>query len=827
MYVIKRDGRKEPMMFDKITARVRKLCYGLNTLVDPVKVAMRVIEGLYDGVTTSELDNLAAEIAATLTTAHPDYAKLAARISVSNLHKNTKKSFSETMKDLYEYVNPRTGKKAPLLSDEVYKVISENADKLDSTIIYNRDFGYDYFGFKTLERSYLLKLNGQIAERPQHMLMRVAVGIHLDDLDSVIETYELMSKKYFTHATPTLFNSGTPKPQMSSCFLLAMREDSIDGIYDTLKQTAKISQSAGGIGLSIHNIRATGSYIAGTNGTSNGIVPMLRVFNDTARYVDQGGGKRKGSFAIYVEPWHADIFDFLELKKNHGKEEMRARDLFYAMWIPDLFMKRVEADAEWTLMCPNECPGLFETHSEEFDALYTKYEKEGKGRKSVKARELWEKILESQIETGTPYMLYKDAANRKSNQKNLGTIRSSNLCTEILEYTSKDEVAVCNLASIALPMFVKNGEFDHRELFKVTKRVTKNLNRVIDRNFYPVKEAENSNMRHRPIGLGVQGLADAFILLRLPFTSDEAKKLNQEIFETLYFAAVTASMEEAKTEGPYSTYKGSPMSEGEFQHNLWGIKDEELSGRWDWAKLKANVEKHGVRNSLLVAPMPTASTSQILGNNECFEPYTSNIYTRRVLSGEFIVVNKHLLEDLVQLGLWNESLKQELMRANGSIQHIDGIPEDIKELYKTVWELSMKDIIDMARHRGYFIDQSQSLNLFMENANFSKLTSMHFYAWKSGLKTGMYYLRTKAAVDAIKFTLDNTKKKEVPVSIAAEAEVAAASTPKKAENIAVQTTPVQQQEVVDVEPMSADEMKELIARAKEGQADDDCLMCGS
>ena len=825
MYVIKRDGRKEPMMFDKITARVRKLCYGLNTLVDPVKVAMRVIEGLYDGVTTSELDNLAAEIAATLTTAHPDYAKLAARISVSNLHKNTKKSFSETMKDLYEYVNPRTGKKAPLLSDEVYKVISENADKLDSTIIYNRDFGYDYFGFKTLERSYLLKLNGKIAERPQHMLMRVAVGIHLDDLDSAIETYELMSKKYFTHATPTLFNSGTPKPQMSSCFLLAMQEDSIDGIYDTLKQTAKISQSAGGIGLSIHNIRATGSYIAGTNGTSNGIVPMLRVFNDTARYVDQGGGKRKGSFAIYVEPWHADIFDFLELKKNHGKEEMRARDLFYAMWMPDLFMKRVEADAEWTLMCPNECPGLFECHSEEFDTLYTKYEKEGKGRKTIKARELWEKILESQIETGTPYMLYKDAANRKSNQKNLGTIRSSNLCTEILEYTSKDEIAVCNLASIALPMFVKNGEFDHRELFKVTKRVTKNLNRVIDRNYYPVKEAENSNMRHRPIGLGVQGLADTFIQLRLPFTSDEAKKLNQEIFETLYFAAVTASMEEAKKEGPYSTYKGSPIAEGEFQHNLWGIKDEELSGRWDWGKLRNNIKKHGVRNSLLVAPMPTASTSQILGNNECFEPYTSNIYTRRVLSGEFIVVNKHLLEDLVQLGLWNESLKQELMRANGSIQHIEGIPEDIKELYKTVWELSMKDIIDMSRHRGYFIDQSQSLNLFMENANFSKLTSMHFYAWKSGLKTGMYYLRTKAAVDAIKFTLDNTKKKEVPISVAAEAEVAVGA-PQKAKGIAVKTTPVKEQQV-DVEPMSAEEMKELIARAKEGQADDDCLMCGS
>ncbi|TFG74089.1 MAG: ribonucleoside-diphosphate reductase subunit alpha [Flavobacteriales bacterium] len=829
MFVLKRDGRKEPMMFDKITARVRKLCYGLNERVDPIKVSMRVIEGLYDGVTTSELDNLAAEIAATMTTTHPDFANLAARISVSNLHKNTKKSFSETMKDLYEYVNPRTGKKAPLLSDEVYAVIAENADQLDSTIIYNRDFGYDYFGFKTLERSYLLKLNGNIAERPQHMLMRVAVGIHLDDMESVVETYELMSKKYFTHATPTLFNSGTPKPQMSSCFLLAMKDDSIDGIYDTLKQTAKISQSAGGIGLSIHNIRATGSYIAGTNGTSNGIVPMLQVFNDTARYVDQGGGKRKGSFAIYVEPWHADIYDFLDLKKNHGKEEMRARDLFYAMWIPDLFMKRVENNEDWTLMCPNECPGLFTNHSEAFEELYLGYEEKGKGRKTVKARELWEKILESQIETGTPYMLYKDAANRKSNQKNLGTIRSSNLCTEILEYTSPDEVAVCNLASIALPMFLKNGEFDHKELFRVTKRVTKNLNRVIDRNYYPVKEAENSNMRHRPIGLGVQGLADTFIMLRLPFTCDEAKKLNQEIFETLYFAAVTASMEAAKEEGVYSSYEGSPISQGLFQHNLWNIKDEELSGRWDWGKLRKEVKKHGVRNSLLVAPMPTASTSQILGNNECFEPYTSNIYTRRVLSGEFIVVNKHLLEDLVGLGLWNENLKQELMRANGSIQHIDVIPTEIKELYKTVWELSMKDIIDMSRQRGYFIDQSQSLNLFMENANYSKLTSMHFYAWKSGLKTGMYYLRTKAAVDAIKFTLDNTKKKEVPVSVAAEAEVAAATlqAPDASAALKMEPAPEISPSEIEVEPMTEEEMKAMIARAKEGQADDDCLMCGS
>ena len=814
MFVIKRDGHKEPVMFDKITARIKKLCYSLNPLVDPVRVSMRVIEGLYDGVTTSELDNLAAEVSATMTTSHPDYATLAARISVSNLHKNTKKSFSETMADLYNYVNPRTGKKAPLLSDEVYKVIKKNAEKLDSTIIYNRDFNYDYFGFKTLESSYLLRLNGIVVERPQHMLMRVSVGIHYDDLDSAIETYNLMSKKFFTHATPTLFNSGTPKPQLSSCFLLTMKEDSIDGIYDTLKQTAKISQSAGGIGLSIHNVRSTGSYISGTNGTSNGIVPMLRVFNDTARYVDQGGGKRKGSFAIYIEPWHSDIFDFLDLKKNHGKEEMRARDLFYAMWIPDLFMKRVESNEDWTLMCPNECPGLYDCHSEEFEKLYLNYEKEGKGRKTIKARELWEKILESQIETGTPYMLYKDACNRKSNQKNLGTIRSSNLCTEILEYTSKDEIAVCNLASIALPMFVKNNSFDHKELFNVTKRVTKNLNKVIDRNYYPVKEAENSNFRHRPIGLGVQGLADAFIKLRMPFTSDEAKALNQDIFETIYYAALTASMEEAQRDGTYKSYKGSPISKGEFQHNMWGVKDEDLSGRWDWAKLRKDIKKNGVRNSLLVAPMPTASTSQILGNNECFEPYTSNIYTRRVLSGEFIVVNKHLLEDLVKLGLWNEELKQELMKANGSIQHIDFIPQDIKDLYKTVWELSMKDIIDMARHRGYFIDQSQSLNLFMEGATMAKLTSMHFYAWKSGLKTGMYYLRTKSAVDAIKFTLDNTKKKE-PVKETVDAASAVAAVPSPAETAQI-----------PVEPLTPEELKEMIAKSK-GNQDDDCLMCGS
>jgi ribonucleoside-diphosphate reductase alpha chain len=799
MYVVKRDGKREPVMFDKITSRVRKLCYGLNDLVDPIKISMRVIEGIYDGVTTSELDNLAAEIAATLTTTHPDFAKVAARIAVSNLHKSTKKSFSETVKDLHEYVNPRTGKHASMIADDVYKIIMDNADKLDSTIIYNRDFGYDFFGFKTLERSYLLKINGEIVERPQHMLMRVSIGIHKEDIDAAIETYELMSKRYFTHATPTLFNAGTPKPQMSSCFLLQMQDDSIDGIYDTLQQTAKISQSAGGIGLSIHNVRATGSYIRGTNGTSNGIVPMLRVYNDTARYVDQGGGKRKGSFAVYLEPWHADVFQFLDLKKNHGKEEMRARDLFFAMWIPDLFMKRVEENGEWTLMCPNECPHLFDTYGDEFEKLYTGYEKVGKGRKTIRARELWEKILEAQIETGNPYMLYKDAVNRKSNHKNLGTIRSSNLCTEIMEYTAPDEVAVCNLASIAMPMFISedaNGVkyFDHKKLYKVTKKVAKNLDTVIDQNYYPVPEAENSNLRHRPVGIGIQGLADAFILLRLPFTSEEAKKLNQEIFETIYFASLTASMELAKEKEPYSTFKGSPISQGEFQFNMWNISEDELSGRWEWKKLRKNIMDHGVRNSLLVAPMPTASTSQILGNNEAFEPYTSNIYTRRVLSGEFIVVNKHLLEDLVNLGLWNHEMKEEIMRANGSIQHIEEIPQDLKDLYKTVWEMSMKDIIDMARHRGYFIDQSQSLNLFMKDPDYAKLTSMHFYGWKSGLKTGMYYLRTKSAVNAVQFTVS-----------------------KKADKLPAGA--------VEEQPLTGEELKEMVIKSRENP--DDCLMCGS
>ena len=770
MYVLKRDGRKEAVKFDKITSRIQKMCYGLDDLVDSTSVAMKVIEGIYEGVTTFELDNLAAEVAASLTVKHPDYAQLAARIAVSNLHKKTKKSFSETMTDLFEYVNPVTNQEAPMLADDVHQIIQDNKEVLDSTIIYDRDFSYDYFGFKTLERSYLLRTNGEVAERPQHMLMRVSIGIHKDDIEAAIETYEMMSRKYFTHATPTLFNAGTPKPQMSSCFLLTMKDDSIDGIYDTLKQCSKISQSAGGIGLSIHNVRAKGSYIRGTNGTSNGIVPMLRVFNDTARYVDQGGGKRKGSFAIYLEPWHADIFDFLDLRKNHGKEEMRARDLFYAMWTPDLFMKRVEANGEWTLMCPNECPGLSDVYGDEFVELYEKYEAEGKGRKTIKAREVWEKIVESQIETGTPYMLYKDACNEKSNQKNLGTIKSSNLCTEIVEYTAPDEVAVCNLASIALPMFVKDGKFDHQKLYEVTYKVTKNLNVVIDRNYYPVQEARNSNMRHRPIGLGVQGLADAFILLRLPFTSPEAKQLNKDIFETLYFASLKASNDLAKIDGAYETFKGSPISKGQFQFDMWGVESKDLSGRWDWDTLREEIKVDGVRNSLLLAPMPTASTSQILGNNECFEPYTSNIYTRRVLSGEFIIVNKHLLKDLVKLGLWDDELKNEILRTNGSIQNIDIIPQNIKDLYKTVWELSMRDIIDMAAERGQFIDQSQSLNLFVENANLGKLTSMHFYGWKKGLKTGMYYLRTKSAVDAIKFTVQKQSKAQTKPVVAEVAE---------------------------------------------------------
>ncbi len=751
MKVMKRSGKTEDVSFDKITGRIKKLCYGLDPkYIDPIGISKKVIQGLFDGVKTTELDNLAAETAATMSTKHPDFAQLAARIAISNLHKNTKKSFSKTMIDLYNYIDPKTGEKAGLISDDLLAIIEKHGEQIDSAVIYDRDYNFDYFGFKTLERSYLLRMDGHVVERPQHMLMRAALGIHAEDLESAFETYNYMSEKWFIHATPTLFNAGTPKPQLSSCFLLTATDDSIPGIFETLTRCAKISQSAGGIGLSIHNIRAKGSYIKGTGGTSNGIIPMLRVYNDTARYVDQGGGKRKGAFAVYLEPWHADIFDFLDLKKNHGKEEMRARDLFYAMWISDLFMERVKADGEWSLFCPNEAKGLHEVYGAEFVALYEKYEAEGLARKTVKAQDLWFSILESQIETGTPYILYKDACNEKSNQKNLGTIKSSNLCTEIVEYTSPDEVAVCNLASISLPKFVDDGVFNFDKLYEVSRVVTRNLNKVIDINYYPVKEAENSNMRHRPIGIGVQGLADAFLKMRFPFDSAEARQLNKDIFETIYFAACSESADLAVKEGPYQTFEGSPASKGILQFDMWDVAPSE---RWDWDTLKEQIKSTGLRNSLLLAPMPTASTSQILGNNECFEPYTANIYTRRTLSGEYIIVNKHLLRDLIRLNLWNEDMKEQLMAANGSIQAIEGIPEDLKDMYKTVWELSQKVIIDMAAERGAFICQSQSLNLFVENPNFGKLSSMHFYGWQKGLKTGMYYLRSKAAVDPIKFTL--------------------------------------------------------------------------
>ncbi len=752
MQVIKRSGKKESVHFDKVTSRVTRLSYGLQLKSeDIIEISKKVVSGIFNNVTTTELDNLAAETAASFTTKHPDFAVLAARIAVSNLHKNTKKLFSETAELMYHYIDTKTNAPAPLLADDIYEIIKDNADVLDAAIIYERDFNFDFFGFKTLEKSYLLKVNGKIVERPQHMFMRVALGIHKTDIAAAIETYNLMSEKWFIHATPTLFNSGTPKPQMSSCFLLSMKDDSINGIYDTLKDCALISQSAGGIGLNVHNVRSTGSYIKGTNGTSNGIIPMLRVFNDTARYVDQGGGKRKGAFSVYLEPWHADVFEFLELRKNHGKEEMRARDLFLALWIPDLFMKRVEEDAEWSLFCPNEAKNLHTTHGTEFEALYIKYEQEGRAKKTIQARELWNAVLESQIETGTPYVLYKDAANTKSNQQNLGTIRCSNLCTEIIEYSDENETAVCNLASLSLPRFVEGKNFNFEKLVEVTKIVTRNLNKVIDGNYYPIPETKRSNERHRPIGLGVQGLADVFMMMGLPFESEMAKLLNINIFESIYFAAMTASCELAKKDGAYQTFKGSPLSQGKFQFDLWNVAPSE---RYDWAALRAEVMEHGVRNSLLLAPMPTASTSQILGNNECFEPYTSNIYNRRVLSGEFAVVNKHLLKDLGALNLWNDNMKQRIIAANGSVQNIEEIPADLKEIYKTVWEIKQKTVIDMSADRGAYICQSQSLNLFVEQPNFGKLSSMHFYTWKKGLKTGMYYLRTKAAADAIKFTVD-------------------------------------------------------------------------
>lgn len=766
MYVIKRDGRQEPVHFDKITSRVSKLSFGLNSrFIVSHKIAQKVIEGIYDGITTTQLDDLAAQTAAAMAVIHPDYAILAARIAVSNLHKNTRKVFSRVITDLYNYLDPKTGEKASLIADDVYEIVMANRDRIDASIIHHRDYNYDYFGFKTLEKSYLMRTNGKVTERPQHMLMRVAIGIHKEDIDSAIETYNLMSEKWFTHATPTLFNAGTPKPQLSSCFLLTMKEDSIKGIFETLAQCAEISQSAGGIGLSIHNIRATGSYIKGTNGTSNGIVPMLKVFNDTARYVDQGGGKRKGAFAIYLEPWHADIFEFLELRKNNGKDELRARDLFFALWIPDLFMKRVKENVTWSLFCPNECPGLCDTYGDEFEALYHKYESEGRAMRSVNAQELWFHILDSQIETGTPYMLYKDHINRKSNQKNLGVIRSSNLCTEIMEYTSPDEVAVCNLASINLSKFVdpEAKVFDFQKLYEITYIATKNLNKIIDINYYPVPEAKKSNLRHRPIGLGVQGLADAFLMLRHPFESEEARILNKNIFETIYYAALKSSLDLAKVNGPYETFEGSPISQGIFQFDMWNVKP---SNRWDWDALRAEIMQYGVRNSLLLAPMPTASTSQILGNNECFEPYTSNIYLRRVLSGEFVIVNKHLLKDLNELGLWSEDMKNAIMANNGSVQAIEGIPQELKELYKTVWEIKQRSIIEMSADRGAFIDQSQSLNVHLEEVNYKKLSAMHFFSWEKGLKTGMYYLRTRPAMDPIKFTVDYEKAKKAQMAVA-------------------------------------------------------------
>ena len=759
MYVIKRNGKKEPVHFDKITSRIKKLSWGLSKKIDPIKITKKVSQGIYNGVLTTQLDELAAQISASMVTIHPDYGLLASRIEVSNLHKNTKKIFSEVIKDLYNYVNPKTNDPTSLISDKIYKIIQENKKKINSAIVYDRDYNYNYFGIKTLTKSYLLKLNNKIVERPQHMLMRVSLGIHHDDIESAIETYNLMSQKWFTHASPTLFNSGTPKPQLSSCFLLTMKEDSIEGIYDTLKQCAQISKHAGGIGISIHSIRGEGSYIKGTNGISNGIIPMLRVFNNTARYVDQCG-KRKGSFAIYLEPWHCDIFAFLDLRKNHGNEEQRARDLFFGLWIPDLFMQRVENDQLWSLFCPNQAKGLHEVYGDQFNKLYIKYENEKCFKRQIKARDLWKVILESQIETGTPYMLYKDACNIKSNQKNLGTIKSSNLCTEIIEYTSKDEIAVCNLASISLPKFVdiEKKTFNFQKLIEITKIITKNLNKVIKVTYYPLQEAKNSNLKHRPIGIGVQGLADVFILLRIAFDSKEAKTLNKEIFEAIYFGALTASNQIARKEGVYETYKGSPISENKLQFDLWKDEIKLNKNLFDWDTLRKNISKYGIRNSLLIAPMPTASTSQILGNNECFEPYTSNVYIRRTLAGEFICINNHLLRDLIKLGIWNSLLKDKIILSNGSVQNINEIPNEIKNIYKTVWEISQKKLIDMAIDRGHFIDQSQSLNIYMESPTIAKLTSMHFYGWKKGLKTGMYYLRTKAAVDAIKFTIDQNIK---------------------------------------------------------------------
>jgi ribonucleoside-diphosphate reductase alpha chain len=754
MQVVKRDGVRENVSFDKVLQRIRKASRGLK--VNPDILSQQVLARIVDGIKTAELDELTAQMAASLCTTHPDWGTLASRIVISNHHKNTASSFSEVIQILSKQTMPKTGESTSHVSQEIISVVAENAKVIDAYINYERDYDFDYFGFKTLEKSYLLRDAAMnVVERPQHMWMRVALSLWSKDLPQAFKTYDLMSQKFFTHATPTLFNAGTPRQQLSSCFLLCMKDDSIDGIYDTLKDCAKISKHAGGIGLNIHNIRARGSLIRGTNGTSNGLMPMLRVFNNTARYVDQGGGKRNGSFAIYLEPWHADVEDFLKMKLNSGSEEERARDLFYAMWMPDMFMRRVEEDAEWSLFCPAEAPGLAEVHSAAFDKLYLEYEARGLARKRVSARKLWFQILDTQMETGTPYLLFKDAANAKSNQQNLGTIKSSNLCTEIIEYSSPEETAVCNLASLALPAFVIKRPavgyvYDFDALRDTVKVAVRNLNRVIDINYYPTPETERSNMRHRPIGLGVQGLADVFAMLRLAWDSAEAAELNQLIFEHMYFAAVEESAAIAEQEGAYSSFAGSPVSQGKLQPDLWGVTP---ISALDWDGLRAKAAK-GIRNSLLVAPMPTASTSQILGFNECFEPFTSNIYSRRTLAGEFVVINKYLMNELIELGQWNDAMKQAIVARNGSVQGLPGLPEELQARYKTAWELPQKILIDMAAARGAFICQSQSLNLFVADPAYAKLTSMHFYSWKKGLKTGCYYLRTKAPVAAQKFTVD-------------------------------------------------------------------------
>lgn len=763
MYVTKRSGEQEVVAFDKILKRIKTLGQEANIKLNYTSLVMKVIDQLYSGISTTKLDELSAEQCASMASIHSDYNVLAGRIIVSNHHKNTNSSFVSVMQDLYNYRDLHNVH-TPMLTKEFIDVVRSHADLFESIIDYNRDYLIDYFGFKTLERAYLMKINKKTVERPQHMWLRVSIGIHGSNIDRILETYHLMSQKFFTHATPTLFNAGTPHPQLSSCFLLAMEKDSIEGIYNTLKDCAMISKWAGGIGLHIHNIRASGSHIRGTNGSSNGLVPMLKVFNNTAKYVDQGGGKRNGSFAVYLEPWHADIEMFLQMRKNHGDEELKARDLFYALWIPDLFMERVKTDGTWTLMCPDECPGLSDVHSEAFNTLYKSYEHAGKGRKTMKARELWFQILDAQMETGTPYLCYKDAANSKSNQQNLGTIKSSNLCSEIIEYSDEHETAVCNLASIALPTFVditthpESPVFQYDKLHETAKVVAYNLNRVIDVNFYPTEKTRRSNMRHRPIGIGVQGLADVFMMMNLSFHCEESQKINRRIFETIYHAALEQSCELAQSDGPYETFAGSPASRGQLQFDLWKVDPNVNESRYDWNALREKIMKCGLRNSLLMAPMPTASTSQILGFNECIEPITSNIYNRRTIAGEFILANKYLMNDLLKLDLWNEKIKNNIIANHGSIQHLENIPKEIREKYKTVWELPMRALIDMAADRGAFICQSQSLNLWLEDPNYSNLTSMHFYSWSKGLKTGIYYLRRRARHQAQQFTIEPEKK---------------------------------------------------------------------